>query len=394
MNLFSFTYSIPYIIVFLILCLLSYMESRRTISSNKSFKTCFYILLLFWGCRGYVGWDWMTYYPMYQIIDKLWDFSSQSFILVYSDEVVSEAIEPGFILYTSILKTIFDNYHFFIFVNSLIFLIAIGRFIKKYSNNYALSFLVLFAIYQGLVVDLLRNSLALSIFLYAISFKKKPSIYALILLSLLGILFHKTFILLIPLFFLDKIRLPKQIIWLIFILGNVLMLLHIPVANVFVSFITSIFGENLLTQRMLSYATSDIYGSGVGITFGYIFRFIMFCIIMNNYDQIRNNSKLVLILNAYILYAIVYFCMRDVGIFVERMEILYCFANIILYPQLIYMIRNKYQSIYKYMIIIFCLLRLYVSTNDIMYNYITCFNKISYEEQANIKRPAAKELME
>ena len=391
MNLYSFTYSVPYIIVFLILCLLSYMESRKAINSNKSFKTCFYILLLFWGCRGFVGWDWMTYYPMYQIIDKLWDFSSQSFILIYSADVVSEAIEPGFILYTSILKTIFDNYHFFIFVNSLIFLIAIGRFIKKYSNNFALSFLVLFAIYQGLVVDLLRNSLALSVFLYVMSFKKKPNVFMLILISLLGISLHKTFIMLIPLFFLDRIRFPKKIIWIIFILGNVLMLLHIPVANVFVSILATISGDNLLTQRLLNYASSDIYGAGVGITFGYIFRFIMFCLIMNYYDQIRSNPKLVFILNSYLIYSIVYFCMRDVGIFVDRMEMLYCFANVILYSQMSHIV--NYRSLYKYLILMFCFLRLYVSTNDIMYNYMSCFNSITYEEQYSRKKPYADMLL-
>lgn len=392
--LYSYRYSIPYIIVYLFLCILFFRNQIGEFPGNKSNLKCFILILMFWGCRGYIGWDWMAYYPMFKAVDSLWNFSSQSFILVYSNDLVSDIVEPGFILYMSIIKSLFNNYHVFIFITSFIVLLSIGKFINKYSDNYILSFIIFFAIYQSLMVDLLRNSLALAIFLFTISSKKDMKIISIIGLSIIGFSFHRTYLMLVPLYFLRQIKISKKLIWLLFIIGNILLLCHIPISRIAIDTVLPFFGNNIIAQKLLNYSTSDVYGATMGVTFGYIFRLGIFLLIMSKYDELCKDLRYRIIVNAYVIYALIYFCMRDMSILVERTELLYCFPIIILYPRLSDVIKRKYKKIYLYIILIFCLFRLYASTNDIMYKYVTCFNRVTYEEQYSQKKPMANILME
>ena len=103
-------YSQPYIyliVFFLIISLLSIfirLDKKSIKALNILVGTTF---IVFFGLRGFIGWDWHTYFPYFKDLPTLNHFNKTGY-----------NFEVGFSLFTSIIKTINPNYHFFIFKKS------------------------------------------------------------------------------------------------------------------------------------------------------------------------------------------------------------------------------------------------------------------------------------
>lgn len=86
-EIYSSLYTIPYLLVFILLYILSVRERNGTISKQKSLLICVITFIIFFCFRGFVGWDWMNYYPIFKNVDNLFHFSSSSFVIVYGESV-------------------------------------------------------------------------------------------------------------------------------------------------------------------------------------------------------------------------------------------------------------------------------------------------------------------
>ena len=104
MPLNSVLYAIPYIIIFGTLWFLYLNEVGRIkngLSPKHSRNLAFSLLLVFIGLRGHLYSDFISYYPFFEnlpTINKLNDIFQGNF-------------EPGFVIYSSVLKTIIPNYN-------------------------------------------------------------------------------------------------------------------------------------------------------------------------------------------------------------------------------------------------------------------------------------------
>ncbi|MBE0673804.1 MAG: EpsG family protein, partial [Bacteroidales bacterium] len=154
----SVIYSFPYLALILIFLILMIFENNLSLhNSLRGFNLQIVrwfsmgLILVFFGFRGFVGWDWTSYYPAFMSLPKIGGITLDSF--------TGERFDPGFIVLMSLIKTIWSNYHFFIFVTTLIDIIILGAFLKRFSPSLALSGLV-FIIMSGfyLETDLLRNA--------------------------------------------------------------------------------------------------------------------------------------------------------------------------------------------------------------------------------------------
>lgn len=151
-------------------------------------STIVFILLLGLRART-VGFDTLQYYNNY----------SRILYLGFNQRELSR-YEFGYFSLNKIVSLVSDNPQFFIFVTSTILIASTFYFVKKYSQNYQISFLafILFGI-MGTYMNLLRQALAISILIFftEIFFSKKKVLSFLVIF--LASLFHSTaWIFLVP----------------------------------------------------------------------------------------------------------------------------------------------------------------------------------------------------
>ena len=131
------------------------------------------VFFLFFGFRGYIDTDFAVYYPIYEMTPTLNDVdgTARFFSGINEDYIVK--IEPGFKVALVILKSISNNYFFLQIVSSLINVLFLNYFFKRFSPQYALGF-VIFLIFSGLIIEinLIRNSKAIFLFIYSLQYIK------------------------------------------------------------------------------------------------------------------------------------------------------------------------------------------------------------------------------
>ena len=159
-----------YILLFIILLAGTIYEQMG--KNDKVKKTVFIISILILGVilstRGLIGYDWYSYKTNFDKFPKLYQITRGNFkALFFSYEI-------GFQLYTSVIKTIFNNYYFYTFVNTGIDFILIYFIIKRYAKYPIFSLLLFYGMFGlPLEVDMIRNVKAILLFTLSI---KDPAI--------------------------------------------------------------------------------------------------------------------------------------------------------------------------------------------------------------------------
>ena len=319
--------------------------------------------LFFFGLRGFVFTDWINYYTLFEELPSLWNegFFSISrgnyYVEEYGTNVLqgSVGMELGFIYFTAILKSIFPNYFLWVFVNSLIDVLILNYFFKKYSKYYVLSFLFFF-LFGGVALEfnLMRNIKAVMLFIISIKYLEERRILPYMLLNLVGYYFHSSAIVFFPLYFILHKQWSAKILWGIFIVGNVIYLLQIQYLSPILSFLANIIGGRLSLTIDL-YLQSDLYGSAYGISIGYLERVVTFLLVMYYRQRlIDKNPVNIVFINLFVLYFIVYFFFTEIMVAVERVSFLFALSYWILYPGIIALFNKA-----KLKLLFFCILIFY-----------------------------------
>ena len=128
-------------------------------------------------------------------------FNSFGGIDKLADNINSSRYELGYVLINTIIKTFTNNYTILLGIISIIYLYSIYHFINKHSKSKWISIFLFYTLgIYFLIFNLLRQCIAISIFLYAIDFiiNKNPIKY--IISIFIASLFHITALILIPIY--------------------------------------------------------------------------------------------------------------------------------------------------------------------------------------------------
>jgi len=375
----SITYSIPYIIFLLYLILLSLLEFR-TINNGQEITKIRYLLILgflfFFGLRGFVFTDWMLYYSIFDKLPTLWEGGFDTLKTVSetfeSDlEIGKSGYEFGFIFSTFLFKSLIPDYFSWVFLNVIIDVWLLDIFIRRYSPYYVLSFIFFFAI-GGLNIEcnLLRNIKSILLFLVSLKYLQDRKILPYMLLNGLGLLFHSSALIFIPLYFILHKQCPKWLMWGLFIVGNLLFLLKISYLQPLMLSFADLIGGRLGVQIKIYFAL-DYYSQPYGISLGYIERVLTFLLLIFFKEKLIELGKHnVLIINSYILYFIIFFFFSEVLIAVERLTLLFVFSYWIIYPSLYYIVRDKmFKGLVFSILVIFCLLKTTLTSSNVLSRY-------------------------
>lgn len=166
------------------------------------------ILILFAGLRAdCVGADTVQYKTIYE---QSLTFSSLTQLLRWrSQDSLASEIGYNILQYFCHL---YVNYNVFKFICVVFTLVPVGIFIYKYSRKPAISFFVFYAlpIYTMLSMSVMRQGIAFGLTVLAMDklLEKRWKYY--VLLILLACLFHQTAIILLPLYFIHKIKYKRK----------------------------------------------------------------------------------------------------------------------------------------------------------------------------------------
>ena len=359
-------HALPYIVLVILYGGLAVIYHQTEDARKRSHLeiACITIFLFFFGLRGFVFYDWLGYYPNFYAVPDITDFSTADLTRWYS--------EPGLVLLMSLCKTLFPNYHFFVFVCTTINLILLLRFFRRYSDNLPLGF-VLFLCFNGIVIstDLMRNSISLLLYINSLEYIEERRPIPFFAINLLGLIFHKTALLFLPLYFMINRKWNKWIVVVIFIVANGMFLLHIPILKSIISVIAN-FVDPSIKLYFDIYTKIDIGKSvAFGIGIGYLERLFTSLLIICYIDKLRsirpaNN----IFINSVILYLVLFLVFSEFRTVSTRLSLIFSYGYWIIWADLIKCItfRNNRLLFVAY-IGIYCILRVYGSCNFALADY-------------------------
>lgn len=395
MEVFNYFYSIPYLALLLVFTAMMFIEFKL-LKSDKDIKlvrwTVIIVFIIFFGLRGFVYTDWAIYYPMFEDMPTIWDGGftalnnsdfSERFL---TDAAVGKAgLEVGFLYFTFFFKSLIPDYFAFIFFNTVIDVILLNIFFKRYSRYYALSF-VLFIVFGGIGIEfnLLRNIKSILLFLISLKYLEEQKIVPYMLLNLFGFLFHSSALIFLPLYFILNRNWPVWFKWGLFIIGNVLFLFQIKYLEPLAIGIAEIIGGRLGVQIRL-YFVSDFYSQPYGLGLGYIERVITFLVmILLEKKLIAQNNHNKIFINSFIIYFIVYFFFAELLVAVERLSLLFVFSYWILYGEVLGIVKESINKLVVYLVVFFySILKLGQANSNVFSKYDNIITGIeSFEDRS------------
>ncbi len=364
MELRSVYYAIPYAIVFIILFIFYLLEKkviircdlkRNQVVLNRVRILALIVLVFFIGLRGHVYTDCIQYYYLFDGMPLIWNLHLEDFNM-----------EPGFIIYTSLFKTIIPNYFCWVFFNSLFYLIILYLFIKKSTPSVVLGFLAFLA-YQGLYIDinLYRNAMAISFFMISIPYIQNKRFLPFLILNVIGATFHVAALLYIPLYFVIDKKWSNSVLWGFFIIANICFFFQLHPTTILIGEFSSGASE-YIAYKANKYAN---YSETYGLSFGYFEKTIVTCLIIILYNKLSNKKSINYVYcNCAILFYFITFLFSDIAILTERLSYLFIFSLWVILPEIFYIsFQNK--KIVTTGILLLLFMRLVVSNMTAMCYY-------------------------
>lgn len=366
--------ALPYILLIFLLGVAAFLYDNTADGTRKKniVIVSVAVFFIFFGFRGFILSDWINYYPFF--------YSSSFYDIEDYQFGAPDSWEPGFTLLNLLCKAIFDDYFFFQFVCCLLDTALLLNFFRKRVSNIPFA-LMLYIVFEGLVLstNLMRNSIAIFLFLNALPYLEKRQPLQYFGICLLAATFHTTALLFLPLYFLFKVPINKWVFLGIFVACNIVYICHV---SIFLNLATMLGLDEQFAGRIKIY--TDYFSKASTFSIGYLERLFTGALVFLYFDKLKEVRKEnVVFINALILYFIVFFCFSEFQVLSRRFSYLFVFSYWILWIDLVkcFAIENN-KKLFVGFVFVYCLLRIGGSTYlpDFKYENIL-FGSSSYQER-------------
>ena len=382
-------FSIAYIIVFFIYASMALLYSYANETGKMWIKAVSVLLFVFFfGFRGFIGDDWLIYYP---IFDNMYNDNADN-ILSF---VAGSDLEPGFNFLQALCKFIYPNYHFFVFVCCVLQCGLLYNFFRKRIDNLPFAFMVFVAMsgYE-LEINLLRNSISLFICLNALDFIKERKALPYFALCVLAMSIHVSAVIFMPLYFFLHKRLPRWVYIAVFIFSALFLLAQVNFIGPLLLYAASFFGD-FFVELVRNYIEGEMTAIKGFLSVGFLERLFTGILIICYYDKLVSiNKENVLFINAFLLYFLSFALFREFEVASRRIALLFVFSYWILWCDLLKCFVYKgNRMLYAMFLLCYGVLKIHSMTNGpkMEYDNILIGAK-SYEERYTIYMINKKEL--
>lgn len=296
------------------------------IGKNKRTRENFFIaslllLILFFGLRGYIGYDWFSYKPNF---DKITGF-----------QILHSGYEVGFQFYTALIKTFTSNYFIYNFINTFVDFIILFFVIKRYSKYPLLSLLIFFGVYGiALEIDMLRNAKSIMLFLLSIKYIERRESLKFLGLNILGILFHNSSILYLPMYFILNIKWNRKFILFLFILGNIYYLSDLRIAMKIIKEYNTILPLSIGT-KLSGYFGIIPLDFPLGFSLYYFERVVLFLFCWSVDESLKKKSYGNIMLNSLYISIFFFLYLSEFSIISMRFSLLFIYSYWFILPMLL-----------------------------------------------------------
>ncbi|MBE6264393.1 MAG: EpsG family protein [Prevotella sp.] len=367
-------YTIPYILLisfFFFLGIFYETTENRKTRQNIAIATIL-VFFVFFGFRGFILSDWTSYYSYFYDCDI-------SYITNYKIGS-AKYWEPAYTALNILCRAIFPDWQFLVFTCSLINTTLLLLFFRKRINNIPLA-LMLFVSFEGLgiMTNLMRNSIAILLFMNSLRFikERKPIPYYAICLIAFG--FHSSSILYFPLYFFFHRKLNKWVYLGVFIVCNIVFITKI---SIFLSIAKLIGIDQIFASRVEAY--TEFYSKSTVISIGYLERLLTGGLIFCYYEKLHSIRKEnTIFINAMVAYFILFFFFSEFEVLSKRMATLFSFGYWIIWYDLIHCFSiDNNRRLFKGFIYIYCVLKMVGMCHYADYDYDNVlFGAKSYQER-------------
>lgn len=328
------TYSIPYLIVLFIFggSALSYEYAKS--QETKKYISIFVIVVfyIFFAFRGYVYTDWINYAKTLQEVE----FSD--IFQITSTEATAVVREPGFTLLCWLCSLVTRQYAFLVVVITTIDLWLFLRFLRKWDiKNIAFAFMLFFS-FGGVstLFNLMRNQLAIFIFMNALQYiaERKPAKY--FLLCTLALCFHSSSIIFFPLYFFAHFKTNKYVFIALFI-G--FFAFYMSKISIVLTMLKILGLEGALGEKAELYTTAFTTARALSPT-GTLEKFGLSTLIFLYYDELKATVKYFpILINCLLIYFFMYYVLAEFNVLSSRLAGLFLFTYWVVW---IYIIKVLY----------------------------------------------------
>jgi hypothetical protein len=217
--------------------------------------------------------------------------------------------------------------------------------------------IVFYFIFSGpqITCNVLRNSKAIMLFLLSIKYIEKKKFLKYASINIIGILFHISAVLFIPLYFLLNRHYNRIFIIALFVIGNIIFLFKIEWCKAVLLSLRPFLPGRLGKLIDLYYSTD--YIEAYGLTVGYLERFASFIIIYYSEKKLKEDNTKIFI-NMFYVYSFIYLFFSEVFILLGRVGLLFISSYWILYPRIYMTLTNKIKSLFFLILLLYGLLKI------------------------------------
>lgn len=204
--------------------------------------------------------------------------------------------EEGYVVLTKLLSCISKSPRFYLAATSFIIVVSFSFYIYKNSKIYWFSLLIFFALRMyGESMCLIRQYIAVSIILFAYNEIKENRLIRFIIIVLLASTIHTSALVVLPMFWISKIKFEKIYILMPLVFGVVGLCLLTPLSSVISNWLVAFLARHTTYARYFA-GYSGRAGGAVGLVLIYL-AFLIIIIIKSKSVDIQSR-------NMYIAFAL------------------------------------------------------------------------------------------
>lgn len=322
------TYSYPYVILLLFMgiCAFFYDNSQEEKKKNYIVLASVVVFVLFFGFRGYVYTDWILYTDTFRNVE--WGD------VLKFDITDKDLREPGFLIFCLLCKTVINEYVFLNVACTVVYLVLLIRFCRQFDIQNIPLVLMLFIAMDGTVIilNLLRNSLSIGIWLNALIYLKDRKPLPYFALCTLALTFHMSSILFFPLYFLLHRQTNR---WVFLGLFAFFFLFFLSKVSIILS-IVQLFGfEGALGAKAEAYTELYVVSRGLNPS-GTLEKLALVALLIAYYDEVVDRFKgSYIVINCLLIYFFAYYFFGEFKTMSDRMALLFVFARWLIWIELI-----------------------------------------------------------
>ena len=270
----NISYTFPYLFFIIVLFILYLYGKINNFTHYIVIKFCNLFAIIFIGLRGYIFGDWIIYARNFDFFPVF----SDGIVTIIKFLIEGGTYEKGFVLFGILSKSIYNNYLFFQFLNYLFEIIILYFFLMRYvPNYYVIGFIIIFVVFGSLFsISMIRNMKAIMLFMLSIRYIETKNLKKYLFLNIIGVLFHVSAILYLPLYFLLNKKMNDIILLLLYTVGLFVFFLQLPIATTILTQLSNFMFGGRFGALIRVYIKSEVYSSVYGIGIGLIERIFSF----------------------------------------------------------------------------------------------------------------------